>query len=81
MRLDYYLKVSMVIKRRTVAKELASAGMVQLNGKVVKPNAEVHIGDFLRITIGSKIIEGKIVSLEPKDYFKGNMFINNDKED
>lgn len=75
MRIDRYLKVSMVIKRRTVAKELADAGMVLINDKVAKPNSEVHVGDKLKITIGNKIISGQIKSLESQDYFKGNMFI------
>ena len=45
MRLDKYLKVSRLIKRRTVASEACTAGKVSVNGKVVKPSYDVKIGD------------------------------------
>ena len=47
MRLDKYLKVSRIIKRRTVASEAASLGRIQINGKVAKPSSEVKEGDML----------------------------------
>ncbi len=75
MRLDRYLKVSMVIKRRVVAKELADAGMVLINNKIAKPNSEIKVGDTLKITMGSKTISGTVTSIDQKDYFKGNMFV------
>lgn len=49
MRLDKYLKVSRIIKRRSVAKEVLDAGRVQVNGRVVKPGYEVKVGDRIRL--------------------------------
>ena len=54
MRLDKYLKVSRIIKRRTVASEAASLGRIQINGKVAKPSSEVKVGDTLDILMGGK---------------------------
>ena len=50
MRLDKYLKVSRIIKRRTVAKEACEKGLVEINGKLAKSSSEVRVGDVLRIT-------------------------------
>lgn len=50
MRLDKYLKVSHLIKRRTLAKDYVEAGYVKVNGKVAKPSTEVKIGDTIDIT-------------------------------
>jgi len=55
MRLDKYLKVSRIIKRRTVANEACSGGRVALNGKVAKPGAEVKPGDILTIRFGDHL--------------------------
>ena len=52
MRLDKYLKVSRIIKRRTVAKEASEGGRVTLNGKVAKPSTEVKEGDVMEIRFG-----------------------------
>ena len=52
MRLDKYLKVSRIIKRRTVANEACSGGRVTVNGKIAKPGAEVLEGDILTIRFG-----------------------------
>ena len=54
MRLDKFLKVSRIIKRRSVANEAASAGRVSLNGRVAKPAAEVNAGDELDILMGGR---------------------------
>ena len=54
MRLDKYLKVSRIIKRRTVAKEACDNGRVSINGKVAKSSSEVKVGDILEITIWGK---------------------------
>lgn len=54
MRLDKYLKVSRIIKRRTVANEAASLGRVQVNGRPAKPSAEIKEGDVLDILMGGK---------------------------
>lgn len=53
MRVDKYLKVSRVIKRRTVANEVCSAGRVSVNGKPAKPGTEVKVGDILEIAFGT----------------------------
>ena len=54
MRLDKYLKVSRIIKRRTVANEACSGGRVTLNGKVAKPGADVKVGDQMTIRFGDR---------------------------
>ena len=54
MRLDKFLKVSRIIKRRTVANEVASAGRIELNGRPAKPSAEVKPGDVLDILMGGR---------------------------
>lgn len=55
MRLDKYLKVSRIIKRRTVAKEACDGGRVSINGKVAKAGAEVTEGDVLEIRFGARL--------------------------
>jgi len=59
MRLDLVLKQTAIIKRRTVAKELAETGHVSINGKVAKPSSEVKEGDTLTLRLGSR--EMKVV--------------------
>lgn len=54
MRLDKWLKVSRIIKRRTVANEAADAGRISINGKVAKPSTEVKPGDTLDILLGGR---------------------------
>ena len=63
MRLDKYLKVSRLIKRRTVATEACSAGKVSVNGKVAKPAHDVKVGDIVELTFGEKTIKVQVVSL------------------
>ena len=63
MRLDKYLKVSRIIKRRTVANEACSGGRVTLNGKVAKPSTEVKEGDELDILMGGKHMRVKVISV------------------
>lgn len=63
MRLDKYLKVSRLIKRRTLAKEASDSERITVNGVVAKPSKEVKVGDILTITYGKKIIEVQITSL------------------
>jgi len=55
LRLDKYLKVSRIIKRRTVAKEACDGGRVSINGKVCKAGAEVKEGDVMEIRFGNRI--------------------------
>ncbi len=63
MRLDKYLKVSRIIKRRTVANEACAGGRVTLNGKVAKPGAEVKPGDVMTIRFGDKLGQYEILSV------------------
>ena len=63
MRLDKFLKVSRVIKRRTVANEIADKGRVAVNGKTVKPSYEVKIGDVVEIQFGDKISKFEIINI------------------
>jgi ribosomal 50S subunit-recycling heat shock protein len=63
MRLDKYLKVSRIIKRRTVANEACDTGRVSINGKEAKPSAEVKEGDVLSIRLGGKTMSVKITSV------------------
>ena len=60
MRIDKFLKVSRIIKRRTVAKEACDKGIVSINGKVVKSSSEVNVGDILEIQFGEKKMKLKI---------------------
>ena len=55
MRLDKFLKVSRIIKRRTVANEAAGAGRISINGKVAKAGAEVKEGDVMEIRFGNRV--------------------------
>ncbi|MGN0154715.1 MAG: RNA-binding S4 domain-containing protein [Lachnospiraceae bacterium] len=56
MRLDKYLKVSRLIKRRTVANDACDAGRVSVNGKVAKASADVKVGDRIDIEFGNKSV-------------------------
>lgn len=60
MRLDKFLKVSRIIKRRTVANEAAGAGRIAVNGKIAKPSVDVKPGDVLDILLGGKHVLVKI---------------------
>jgi len=64
MRLDKYLKVSRIIKRRTVANEAAGAGRVSVNGRVAKPSADVKEGDTLDILLGGKHLLLRVESVK-----------------
>ena len=59
MRLDKFLKVSRIIKRRTVANEAADGGRISVNGRVVKPSYEVKVDDIVEIKFGDKISKFK----------------------
>lgn len=63
MRLDKFLKVSRIIKRRSVAKEVADKGRIQMNGKLAKSSSTVKVGDVLQIQFGNKTLEVKVVVL------------------
>ncbi len=63
MRLDKYLKVSRIIKRRTVANEACAGGRVSINQKVAKPAANVSIGDELEIRFGNRVGKYEVTAL------------------
>lgn len=77
MRLDKYLKVSRLIKRRTVANEACDNGRVMINDKVVKASANVKVGDVITINFGNKDVKVEVLNIqetvkkdEAKDMFK-----------
>ena len=63
MRLDKFLKISRIIKRRSVAKEVADKGRIQINGKIAKSSSAVKVGDTMRIQFGNKVLEVKVNEL------------------
>ena len=64
MRLDKYLKVSRIIKRRTVANEACDAGKVTVNDKVARASYDVKEGDIITVTLGAREIKAKVVSVQ-----------------
>lgn len=63
MRLDKFLKVSRIIKRRTLSKEMSEASRVKVNGKVAKPSTKLKIGDIIEIEFGRNILVVKVNEL------------------
>ena len=63
MRLDKYLKVSRLIKRRTIANEACGAGRVFVNGKVVKASYDVKVGDVIEIGLGNKNVKVEVTMI------------------
>ena len=66
MRLDKYLKVSRLIKRRTVANEACDAGRVTVNGKVAKASVNVKVGDIIEIQFGQKTVKVRVLDVDVK---------------
>jgi len=64
MRLDKFLKVSRLIKRRTLAKEVADQGRITINGVTAKASSNVKIGDELTIRFGQKLVTLKVTDLQ-----------------
>ena len=63
MRLDKYLKVSRLIKRRTVANEACDNGRISVNGRVVKASYEVKVGDRIEIAMGTRTVAVEVVQV------------------
>ena len=63
MRLDKFLKVSRLIKRRTVANEACASSHVSVNGKPAKPSKDVSIGDVVEITFGNRTVKFEIMKI------------------
>lgn len=77
MRLDKFLKVSRLIKRRTVANEACDAGRVLVNGSVAKASGKVKVGDIIEIQFGTRTVKVEVLDIqettkkeEAKDLFK-----------
>ena len=77
MRLDKYLKVSRLIKRRTVANEACDAGRVSINGKAAKASTDVKVGDIIEIGFGTRTVKVEVLAVaettrkdEAKELFK-----------
>ncbi|MCI6165654.1 MAG: RNA-binding S4 domain-containing protein [Lachnospira sp.] len=77
MRLDKYLKVSRLIKRRTVANDACDAGRVSINGKTAKASVDVKVGDEIEIQFGNKSVKVRVTDVkdtvkkdEAKDMFE-----------
>lgn len=64
MRLDKFLKVSRLIKRRTVANEACDAGRVLVNGKTAKASVQVKVGDIIEIQFGTKTVKVEVLDLQ-----------------
>ncbi len=63
MRLDKYLKVSRLIKRRTIANEACDNGRISVNGRVVKASYEVKVGDQIEITMGPRTVAVEVLQV------------------
>lgn len=64
MRLDKFLKVSRLIKRRTVANEACDAGRVLVNGKAAKASVQVKVGDIIEIQFGTKNVKVEVLDIQ-----------------
>ncbi len=64
MRLDKYLKVSRLIKRRTVANEACDAGRVTVNGKIARASYDVKVGDEIALTLGAREVRVEVVAVQ-----------------
>lgn len=64
MRLDKFLKISRLIKRRTVANEACDAGRVMVNGKVAKASVNVKVGDMIEIQFGEKTVKVEVLDIQ-----------------
>lgn len=64
MRIDKFLKVSHILKRRTISKELALNERIEINGRVAKPSTDVKVGDEVTITFGNRQLTIRVLSVE-----------------
>ncbi|MEE3307743.1 RNA-binding S4 domain-containing protein [Sharpea azabuensis] len=63
MRLDKFLKVSRIVKRRTLSKEISDASRVKVNGRVAKPGLKLKVGDIIEVTFGRTILKVRVKKL------------------
>ena len=66
MRIDKFLKVSRVIKRRSVAADACDGGRIEINGKVVKPSKDVKIGDIVQVSFGNNTLRFEVIDINEK---------------
>ena len=64
MRLDKFLKVSRLIKRRTVANDACDAGRVLINGTIAKASTKVKVGDIIEIQFGTKVVKAEVLDIQ-----------------
>ncbi len=64
MRVDKYLKVSRIIKRRTVANDACDSSYIKVNGRVVKASYDVKLGDVIEVSFGSRVTAFKVISVD-----------------
>lgn len=70
MRIDKYLKLTRIIKRRTIAKDISDNGLVFINNRQVKPSALVSVNDIIKLVLGKVIIEVKVLLIDEKEIIK-----------
>lgn len=73
MRIDKFLKMSRVIKRRTIANEAADNGRISVNGKVVKASYEVKVGDIVEIKFGDRVSKFEILQIPTSQKILGEV--------
>ncbi len=66
MRIDKFLKVSRVIKRRSVAADACDGGRIEINGKVAKPSKDVKIGDIVQVSFGNNTLRFEVLDINEK---------------
>lgn len=66
MRLDKFLKVSRIIKRRTIAKNVSDLGFIKINDRIAKPSNDVKVGDVLELSLGERLLIVKIKNITNK---------------
>jgi ribosomal 50S subunit-recycling heat shock protein len=71
MRIDKFLKLSRLVKRREVAREMTEAGAVRLNGRRVKPAAEVKLGDVIEVAFPRRVISASVLTVDEREIKRG----------
>ena len=71
MRIDKFLKLSKLVKRRTAAREMVEVGAVRLNGRTVKPSSDVREGDKIEVAFPRRVIAVNVLTAEEKDLKRG----------
>ena len=80
MRIDKFLKVSHILKRRTISKELALNERIEINGRVAKPSTDVKVGDEVTITFGNRQMTIRVLSVEEIKRKKDLIFLRKMKK-